>query len=82
MEKLHFFYRSKCTTLIVSQSYFNKKKIVMNNLSSNLNQDILNNKLKRRLSSKAKLRGYMQHITIGTHVMFQSAQPVKSLMVV
>ena len=29
----------------------------MNNLSSNLYQDMLNNKLKRRLLSKSKLRG-------------------------
>ena len=55
-----FFYRSKCTTLIVSQCYFNrgkKNQIVMDNLSSNLFQDMLKNKLKRRLFSKLKLRG-------------------------
>ena len=53
-----FFYRSKCSTLIVSQNYFNKKKknqIFMNNLSSNLYQEMLNNKLKRRLFSKSKI---------------------------
>ena len=48
---------SNCTTLIVSQSNQKKKKKVMNNLSPNLYQDMLNNKLKRRLFSKSKLRG-------------------------
>ena len=35
-----------------------KNQIVMNNLSSNLYQDMLNNKLKRRLLSESKLRGW------------------------
>ena len=34
-----------------------KNQIVMNNLSSNFYEDMLNNKLKRRLFSKSKLRG-------------------------
>ena len=59
--QMAFFCRSKCITLIISQNYFNWKKkksnqIVLNNLSSNLYQDMLNNKLKRRLFSKSKLR--------------------------
>ena len=51
---------SNCTTLIVSQSNQKKRKKekkVMNNLSPNLYQDMLNNELKRRLFSKSKLRG-------------------------
>ena len=62
---------SNCTTLIVSQSNQKKRKKekkVMNNLSPNLYQDMLNNELKRRLFSKSKLRGWKQHITIRTHV--------------
>ena len=35
-----------------------KNQIVMNNLSSNFYEEMLNNKLKRRLFSKSKLRGY------------------------
>ena len=34
-----------------------KNQIVMNNLSSNFYEEMLNNKLKRRLFSKSKLRG-------------------------